>query len=58
MPRDAVLVLVENGPNQPPAAAKSNCATAMPELRPFDAGRSVACHYPEGVVRAEAATAA
>ncbi len=37
---------------------QSNCATVMPELRPFDAGRSVACHYPEVVVRAKTATAA
>jgi oligopeptide/dipeptide ABC transporter ATP-binding protein len=37
---------------------QSNCATAMPQLRPFDAGRSVACHYPEVVVRVETATAA
>jgi oligopeptide/dipeptide ABC transporter ATP-binding protein len=29
----------------------------LPELRAFDAGRSVACHYPEVVVRAETATA-
>jgi oligopeptide/dipeptide ABC transporter ATP-binding protein len=26
---------------------QSNCATAMPELRPLGGGRSVACHYPE-----------
>ena len=37
---------------------QSNCATLMPELRPFDAGRSVACDYPEVVIRAETATAA
>jgi oligopeptide/dipeptide ABC transporter ATP-binding protein len=37
---------------------QSNCATMMPELRPFSAGRSVACHYPEVAVRAETATAA
>ena len=37
---------------------QSNCATAMPELRLFGAGRSVACHYPEVVIRAETATAA
>ena len=37
---------------------QSNCATLMPELRLFDAGRSVGCHYPEVVIRAETATAA
>jgi oligopeptide/dipeptide ABC transporter ATP-binding protein len=37
---------------------QSNSATIMPELRPFDAGRSVACHCPEVGVRAETATAA
>ena len=37
---------------------QNNCAAIMPELRAFDAGRSVACHYPEVVVRAETATAA
>ena len=37
---------------------QSNCATMMPELRPFGAGCSVACHYPEVVIRAETATAA
>jgi oligopeptide/dipeptide ABC transporter ATP-binding protein len=37
---------------------QSNCATIMPELRAFGASRSVACHYPETVVRAETATAA
>jgi oligopeptide/dipeptide ABC transporter ATP-binding protein len=35
-----------------------NCATLMPELRPFDTDGSVACHYPEVVIRAEAAAAA
>jgi oligopeptide/dipeptide ABC transporter ATP-binding protein len=37
---------------------QNNCAAIMPELRAFDAGRSVACHYPKVVVRAETATAA
>jgi len=37
---------------------QNNCAAMMPELRAFDAGRSVACHFPEVVVRAETATAA
>ena len=37
---------------------QSNCATVMPELRPLGGGRSVACHYPEVVIRAETATAA
>jgi oligopeptide/dipeptide ABC transporter ATP-binding protein len=37
---------------------QNSCATVMPELRPFDAGRSVACHYPEVVIPAETATAA
>jgi len=37
---------------------QGNCATMMPELRSFGAGRSVACHHPEVVVRAETATAA
>src|ERR1700730_1022674 len=26
---------------------QSNCAAVMPELRPLEGGRSVACHYPE-----------
>jgi oligopeptide/dipeptide ABC transporter ATP-binding protein len=26
---------------------QSDCATVMPELRPFGGGRMVACHYPE-----------
>ncbi len=37
---------------------QSNCATLMPELRPFTASRSVACHYPEVAFQAESATAA
>ena len=37
---------------------QNNCAAIMPELRAFDVGRSVACHYAEVVVRAETATAA
>jgi len=37
---------------------QSNCATIIPDLRAFDAGRSVACHYPEVGIRAETATAA
>ena len=31
----------------------SNCAAVMPELRPLEGGRSVACHYPE-IAAAEA----
>jgi hypothetical protein len=30
---------------------QSNCAAIIPELRAFGVGRSVACHYPEVVVR-------
>jgi oligopeptide/dipeptide ABC transporter ATP-binding protein len=37
---------------------ESNCAKAMPALRTFGVGRSIACHYPEVVVAAETATAA
>jgi oligopeptide/dipeptide ABC transporter ATP-binding protein len=37
---------------------QGDCATMMPELRSFDAGCSVACHYPEVVTPAETATAA
>jgi oligopeptide/dipeptide ABC transporter ATP-binding protein len=36
---------------------RSNCATVMPGLRPFDASRAVACNYPEVGIRAETATA-
>ena len=32
---------------------QSNCAAVMPELRPLEGGRSVACHYPE-IAAAEA----
>jgi oligopeptide/dipeptide ABC transporter ATP-binding protein len=40
------------------AKGQSNCAAVTPELRAFDAGRSVACHYPEVGIRTETATAA
>ncbi len=37
---------------------EGHCASVMPVLRPVDAHRSVACHYPEVIVQAETATAA
>jgi ABC-type glutathione transport system ATPase component len=36
-----------------PNTCRCNCATMMPELRTFGAGRSVACHYPEIGITAE-----